>query len=892
MSASKSSDWGDSESQFALWDEFLKAWPLDRLATMSLDEYSQTGENSETGQKDTLTAWLEIKTEDLGSIWGGSAFKFGIYHRNDTEAKEPKGGRIWGDEYAWYSKYGDTSETAFAQVRERIITIAEAARAGNLDAIDKVDFSEAVKWKIAFLYQPRESPLILSAYKRDALIFCYRQIDPNASQNTPLSLVYSGLMDQMQDGEDVFKLSERLWKTWEQIDELAPQYWVIPLHWLFPDDEEVEAFLEKDAITGEDIPDKFNQLLVKSEVRVKDHLALLLGKTVRALAEVTNAEAGDFAWTQEKRDFIAPIASIPTDAAKKLTSNEIAQIWQMSAPTQTDDEPSAVEKAAPAPPPKNIILYGPPGTGKTYHTVKRSLELILGAEKVAKMSRDTQTRQFRELQRKGRVEFVTFHQNYGYEEFVEGLRPVLSESASQEVQYEIHDGVFKRIALRAAAAGLPDATNLGTSFETLWRTFIEQLRDEGHRLVKSAGGVDYVLDLSSQDNVRALRCHLDENGEITEQATAGMIASKANSKLIWDHRETLGPDPEDVTSDKTTKLFAETRGSGGGHHFTGLWLVYNELWNLSKEIGTTSESAADLEARAQEAIDKPTAGVAEFGFTEQTKQHVLVIDEINRGNISKILGEMITLLEPEKRLGQPEELKLPLAYTPEHRFGVPPNLHIIGTMNTADRSIALMDVALRRRFTFEEMMPQAEVIVDVIAKATDNMPLANLTALLFEAINGRIRFLYDRDHQLGHAYFLKVRSLEDLRQLFVDKLIPLLQEYFYEAWDKICVVLGCPFDESGSPARSGDVIVDGAYRAPVIVATPLDSEVLSGWDNEDYEGRLDYAIAPALLDPETPFAELLPYFLCVTNLPAAEQVHFTELLSELHQQATEEGSAE
>ena len=371
-----------------------------------------------------------------------------------------------------------------------------------------------------------------------------------------------------------------------------------------------------------------------------------------------------------------------------------------------------------------------------------------------------------------------------------------------------------------------------------------------------------------------------------------MTSSKASSKLIWENRESLGPEPDKLNQGKTTALFAEARGSGGGHSYTSLWAVYNELWNLSKEIGTTSESAADLEARAQEAIDKPTAGVAEFGFTEQTKQHVLVIDEINRGNISKIIGELITLLEPEKRLGQPEELKLPLAYTPEHRFGVPPNLHIIGTMNTADRSIALMDVALRRRFTFEEMMPQGEVIIEVISKETDNMPLANLTALLFEAINGRIRFLYDRDHQLGHAYFLKVRSLEDLRQLFVDKLIPLLQEYFYEAWDKIGVVLGCPYDESGSPARSGDFIVDGAYRAPVIVATPLDSEVLSGWDNEDYEGRLDYAIAPALLDPETPFPTLLRHFLCVTNLSDGDQEHFFTLLTEHHQPTEEEESAE
>lgn len=886
MSDTKTSEWADSADQFALWDEFLEAWPLDRLATMTLEEYSKTGST------ETLTAWLEIRTETLGSIWGGSAFKFGVYERDDTEAKEPKSGRVWGEQYAWYAKYGDSPETAFAQVRERITGIAEAAAAGNLDVIDSIDFSPAIKWKLAFLYQPRKSPLILCIYKRTALFFCYKLIDPDANQNTPLSLVYSGLMDRQKEGEDVFRLSERLWKTWEQIEEVAPQYWVIPLRWLFSTVDEVESFLEKDTVTGEDIPPKLDQLLVKSEVREKDHLALLLDKEVRALAEVTNSESGDYAWTQEKRSFVAPLASIPTDAAKKLTTTEITQIWQMSAPAKADTPATPAEKVAPAPPPKNIILYGPPGTGKTYHTVKRSLELILGADKVEKMSRDTQTRQFRELQRKGRVEFVTFHQNYGYEEFVEGLRPVLSESASQEVQYEIHDGVFKRIALRAAGAGLPDPATTGTTFETLWRLLVEAIREEGERVVTSSSGLNLVLELTPRDSIKAYGCKLNDEGEVIDRHGTGMTSSKASSKLIWEHRDSLGPEPEKLNQSKTTELFAEARGSGGGHSYTSLWAVYKELWNLSKEIGTTSESAADLEARAQEAIDKPTAGVAEFAFTDQTMQHVLVIDEINRGNISKILGELITLLEPEKRLGQPEELKLPLAYTPEHRFGVPPNLHIIGTMNTADRSIALMDVALRRRFTFEEMMPEAQIIVDVIAKETDNVPLANLTALLFDEINARIRFLYDRDHQLGHAYFLKVRSLEDLRQLFVDKLIPLLQEYFYDAWDKICVVLGCPYDESGAPGRSGDVVADGKYTAPMIATSPLDGEVLSGWANEDYEGRLDYEISPALLNAKTAFAELLPYFLSVTNLDEGGQEHFTELLTHLHKTETEEGDAE
>ena len=863
--------WGDSEKQFALWDEFLAAWPPERVAKMTLEEYCKSGST------DTFISWLEIKTEKLGSIWGGSAFKFGIYHRNDTASKEPAGGRIWGKDYAWYAKYGDTPETAFADVRERLVAIVEAAQAGNLDAIDKNDFSEGVKWKIAFLYQPRQAPLIFPIYKRDSLRYCYRQIDPSAARNTPMSLMYSGLMDLKPDEEDVFVFAERLWKTWEEIETAGPQYWVVPLRWLFTSEEYIEDFLKKEKVTGDDIPEKLNQLLSASEVRIKDRLALLLDKKVRALAEVTNAESGDYAWTQQTRDFDAPLASIPTDRAKKLTDAEVAQIWQMQSATAPTPPPAAAAaKAEPAPPAKNIILYGPPGTGKTYHTIQRALELILGKETVGKMSRDTQAKQFRELQRLGRIEFVTFHQNYGYEEFVEGLRPVLSEATDQGVLYEIHDGVFKRIALRAAAAGLPESKATGTSFETLWRRLVDEIRDEGQRVVKSSSGLNLVLEVTARESIRAYGCKLDEFGEFIERTTGAMTSSKVSSRLIWEHRETLGPEPEKFNQGKTTALFAEARGSGGGHPYTSLWAVYNELWKLSKTPGTATETPADLEARAQEAIDKPTAGLADFLFTDKTPQHVLIIDEINRGNISKIIGELITLIEPEKRLGQPEELKLPLAYTPEHRFAVPPNLHIIGTMNTADRSIALMDVALRRRFTFEEMMPDADVVRNVVGKASGDAALADLLTNLFEVMNSRIRFLYDRDHQIGHAYFLKVRSLEDLRLLLVDKLIPLLQEYFYDSWDKICLVLGCPYDESGQAARSSAAV---SGTLPVIQSKSLAGDVISGWDNEDYETRLDYAVAPALTKADTPVAELLRYFLGIGNFTDEERQKFIKELT-------------
>ncbi len=180
---------------------------------------------------------------------------------------------------------------------------------------------------------------------------------------------------------------------------------------------------------------------------------------------------------------------------------------------------------------------------------------------------------------------------------------------------------------------------------------------------------------------------------------------------------------------------------------------------------------------------------SEFNFnpetTENTKNYVLIIDEINRGNVSAIFGELITLLEEDKRKGNKEQTEVILPYSTD-KFSVPNNVYVIGTMNTADRSVEALDTALRRRFSFVEMQPNPEILLD--SEYQD----VNLKQLL-ETINQRIEVLIDKDHQIGHSYFIGIENLDDLRQTFKDKIIPLMEEYFYGDFGKIGLVLGGNF---------------------------------------------------------------------------------------------------
>ncbi|MEA3451891.1 MAG: AAA family ATPase, partial [Bacteroidota bacterium] len=396
--------------------------------------------------------------------------------------------------------------------------------------------------------------------------------------------------------------------------------------------------------------------------------------------------------------------------------------------------------------PLNQILYGPPGTGKTYHTINKAIEIIENRIVSDYENRKELKKQFEMYKKGGQIEFVTFHQSYGYEEFVEGIRAIPSgkegNEDGEEMIYDVIDGTIKKLSKLAH------------------ENFILQ------SIKKTDNKKKFLLNAKSLN----IQAELIEDDENTYRVLKGSKIRKAVvpsfHKYNYSELRNKFLKHAKFDTEKETDEFYIMKED----------YIFQSLSASSSVIlGKMSNGKSDW----KENISNGNLFLSNNEI-KRTKNYILIIDEINRGNISKIFGELITLIELSKRIGADEEIKLKLPYSSE-QFGVPTNLYIIGTMNTADRSIAPIDTALRRRFVFEEMAPNPNLV-------SKNIEGVNLQELL-TAINTRIEYLYDRDHTIGHAYLLDVKTLDDLKFAFKNKILPLLAEYFYEDWANIDMVL-------------------------------------------------------------------------------------------------------
>jgi 5-methylcytosine-specific restriction endonuclease McrBC GTP-binding regulatory subunit McrB len=429
--------------------------------------------------------------------------------------------------------------------------------------------------------------------------------------------------------------------------------------------------------------------------------------------------------------------------------------------------------------PLNQIFYGAPGTGKTFKVVSEALRIL--EPSILTEPREVQKKRFDELLAAGQISFVTFHQSFGYEDFVEGIKPVLQNG---QISYELEDGLFMQAV--KAASGSVTAPSLSPIKQDgqVWRMYIDgtvpvsQLRErclERNEIRMGSGGkIPFDLNTAPDDQLES------PHGLFRDAMRIGDLVLLATGQ---DQISALGVVTSEYRFDVSDALFSHDYA----HARSVLWLARNLAWKPSVLVGKvfspkTLQRVLDTTPEQFFSLLEPkTPPVQSSGI----RPHVLIIDEINRGNVAKIFGELITLLEPSKRLGAAESLqvKLPLS---KRLFGVPQSLYIIATMNTADRSLMQLDAALRRRFEFTAVDPQPELLPILTLEDGTALDLPKF----LQAINTRIARLLSRDQQIGHAYFFDFEpSIEGLSNLLQKRILPLLEEYFFEDWGMIRQVL-------------------------------------------------------------------------------------------------------
>ena len=441
--------------------------------------------------------------------------------------------------------------------------------------------------------------------------------------------------------------------------------------------------------------------------------------------------------------------------------------------------------------PLNQILYGPPGTGKTYNTVLKAMSIIDNTEykDVSDEQYSALKTRFDELKQAGQIEFVTFHQSYSYEEFVEGIKPYIPEwgtTDNTEVRYIGENGIFKRICKKAESPIIKsNDNNLELNDNPkIWKV----------SLMKT-GENDIRKDCMENNRIRI---GFDKYGETINDET---IFDDGGSRVLsaFIDKMEIGDIVLSCYSEKTIDAIGVVTSEYKWNNDFPQYKRYREVKWLAKglnhnilEINNGTKFTLGTVYQLNNMSLKDVLDIVDeqeqvTSYKDNDKPYILIIDEINRGDVSKIFGELITLIEEDKRIGNKYQMKTTLPYSKES-FGVPNNLYIIGTMNTADRSIALLDTALRRRFDFEEIMPRPELLGGKVVEGI------NLQTLLTR-INERITNKYDRDHQIGHSYLMGVNTKEQLERAYKNRILPLLNEYFYNESKTVAEILNCSEDE-------------------------------------------------------------------------------------------------
>jgi 5-methylcytosine-specific restriction protein B len=631
------------EEMRSLREEFVRRFPKEKLGELTLEQYALGHE----GSRDSFCYWLEFKTKKLGHM-GGDARKFGVWW-DKTEGR-----------WRWNRIY-DSAEEALARIKGGLSALVEATEQGRFDELDRIGGE---------------------------------QLGPSryGLRCKPLSIYFP----------------EHILPVWQP--------------------EHIAHFLK---LFGAE---------PRGEVLARNRQLLELLRGLPEFEGLDNLQATFFLY-----DAFPPSDGVDSAASAALIKpkspanipRELEELMDIAART------------------RNVLLYGPPGVGKTYW-VRRFTESFLTPQLAASPTAPEQR--------------IALLQELKWYEAI-ALTMFLEEGG----------GLFKVPAIKGSAliqeyALLKVAKRLN---ERLWGELQTHTAPGSPTVNTSTRHEPFLFDKSEGSEWSLTK----EGREYVEENLGDVLAQLRNPQ--------------------TSKLKVEDFSEFVTFHQS---FAYEEFVEGLKPVA--DEDTGGISYEVVPGVFKRICERARAAWEanrENPPKYLLVVDEINRANIAKVLGELITLIEDDKRLGRENQLTATLPYSGE-RFGVPPNLYILGTMNTADRSIALLDLALRRRFTFVEMEPEPSAIEPGRVAGID------LRALL-SGLNERVAALLDRDHRIGHSYLMNLTDEPSLRFAWYARVVPLLQEYFYNDGERLLAVLGPRFVRRTRVSRATVAALGELYDA-------------------------------------------------------------------------------
>lgn len=748
--------------------EFVQKFPLENLKNLKLEEY--TG----YGNKETFTYGLEFKEIAMG-IKGGNAGKFGIYLNKEDKYVFGKG------KNSQILDYNDAA-LEFEKVKISIIDSLEKTKEDKYEEIniEACPIWDIVLLKILFIYYPEKFlpigdystlKLIAMEFKINDELRALNYISENAYINKQIrknpifkdwnyDKLGSFLWENYSTGKNDFYIIGSMYDKNYMFDKMMENQ-CVSIGW--NDDLDFSEIYGKDSkiidsFIDENVTNSSAKSAFKKFLKIKEGDMIAVKKSgsprgsegylsIVGIAKVVERNGNVYEYKNDELVHRINVEFIDAPIFKELNiggygstihwlnkNNKAEHIYKIFK-TKNEIIQNEIKEVLKMKKSLNKILYGPPGTGKTFNIIYEALEILEGNRYDGESERDLAIKKYEEFVNKGQIVFTTFHQSYGYEEFIEGYKAQLDGS------FKLEDGIFKKLCK--------------TEYKLAGYNW------SGYEVFKEDNRFYYIRRKESTIDL------VFEKKDIHE--LLGLVKS---GKLSI----------EDIKKSESFKIIPELNMEK---------YIINGYPNIIANMIIKL-----LEDNNDNALPK-----------------VIIIDEINRGNISKIFGELITLVEKDKRLGEENQLEVILPYSQE-KFGIPNNVYILGTMNTSDRSISLIDVALRRRFEFQEILPDPNLL-------DTDIEGVNVRELL-RKMNARIEYLFDRDHTIGHAYFINDTCVEDLIFTIQNKIIPLLQEYFYEDWEKIALVLG----GAGEKAE---------YSSFFLYKENMDFKSLFKGNNEDYE---------------------------------------------------------